>query len=134
MNLDAFLLAEAAVTLNGKLYIHGGGITEIEAPLLPWTHPQLAMVIRLSATPQEADEEHELGMVITDPANEVIFPRYPFPVPERPSASVSDEIFFDLTLTLSPVTFAVAGSHRVVIDLDGTIVRSTQLLVVEGNE
>lgn len=46
MQVDAFMLAEAARATDGRLFIHGGGLVRIVAPLLPWTHPQIALVAR----------------------------------------------------------------------------------------
>lgn len=47
MNLDLFLLADAAIVDEaGKLEIHGGGLTHVIADQLPFVLPQLCVVVR----------------------------------------------------------------------------------------
>lgn len=63
MILESLLLADNAAAAGGKLYVHGGGITRITPPTLPWVQPLLTVVLRLLAD-DVADlmAEHSVAM------------------------------------------------------------------------
>jgi hypothetical protein len=46
MTLDFFMLADGANVAEGKIYIHGGGITRFHVPAFPSPMPQVAAVAR----------------------------------------------------------------------------------------
>jgi hypothetical protein len=135
MRLDTFLLAEAAAGHEGKLFVHGGGITRIAAPVLPWTHPQLALVIRVAVDDEDREGSHEIGVRIEDPTGAPLAPPFDFPVDVSEVTSVQgEEAFINLVLTVSPLTFGRDGIHQVSVELDGRPARTLRLPVVVHRE
>lgn len=137
MKLDLFAVAEAAVAVEGKLYIHGAGVTRIDAPILPWTHPQIAIVVRLVVEGSKDYEiEHELALTVCAPDDEPLIPRWAAPVTVHESllAAEGEQRAINFALTLSPLTFFRSGIHRVDFELNGTMVRQFELPVVVMSE
>jgi hypothetical protein len=133
MQLDTFMLADAATgTPDGKLFIHGGGITRINPPVLPWTQPQLAIVARLLMDPDDWDATHELQLLVLDPDGALVMPPAPIPVtaPPRPQAAEGEEQYVQLALGLASPTFAREGTYRVELRLGERLLRSLPLSVV----
>lgn len=131
MRLDVCLLAEAAAGYDGKLFVHGGGVTRIVAPIIPWTHPQLALVVRLELEDGDTQQEHELAVQIEDPSGDPIVPRATFPIQVGEFLGVEGEgAYVNFALTISPLTFGRAGLHRFLIEVNGDPVRTLTLPVV----
>jgi hypothetical protein len=133
MELDTFMLADAATgTPDGKLFIHGGGITRITPPIIPWTQPQLAIVARLRMGPEDWDQEHELQLSLLDPDGALIMPPAPVTVeaPQRPDAAEGEEHYVQLAIGLASPTFAREGLYKVELRLGEKLLRSLPLRVV----
>jgi hypothetical protein len=60
------MLADAADSLNGKLYIHGGGWDTLVIRQFPAAHPSLALALVLSADASEAPGTGELRVQLVD--------------------------------------------------------------------
>jgi hypothetical protein len=70
MQLDAFILADAVATPpDGKFYVHGGGLSRMEAPSLPWPI-QLSALIRLHIDEKEAQKSHHLRLTLVGPTGQ----------------------------------------------------------------
>src|SRR5947209_2361758 len=66
--VDFAFLADAAEAEPGrKLYVMGGGIDSIGAPVYPVVHPHLALVLRLLVHPTEANRNHVLEIRLMEP-------------------------------------------------------------------
>lgn len=66
MQVDFAFLADSAEVNNGKLYVLGGSIDTIYGLQAPLVHPQLAIAVRLLASPGELDRDHIMEVKILD--------------------------------------------------------------------
>ena len=66
MQTTTALLADAATVSNGKLFVHGGGITHLGAAQFPVRHPTLALVLVFRVEWTETSEEHALEISLED--------------------------------------------------------------------
>jgi len=132
LELETFLLADAASSFEGKLYVHGGGITRLNAPTLPLILPSLALVLRLRPEREDFGVTHQMNVTLTDPDGGVVFPPLPLPfeAPEAVETVEGEEVYFSLTLNLPMLTFARAGVYTMSIAIDDNKVRTSTLPVV----
>ena len=133
MELDSFLLADAASVADGKLYVHGGGITRIAAPELPWVHPQLAIVIRLRLDPDDLqDKGATLQVRLFAPDGSFVVPNADVPLPagQRTPKAEGEEGFAQVVLTVAPVPFEREGTYLLEVALDGRPIREMRIPVV----
>lgn len=131
MQLDAFMLADAAATFEGKLYIHGGGFTRINAPAIPWVQPQLSIVIRLQVE-DDWKPDNELGLRLFDPDGASVLPPIVIPLPSEPPPAVpaGEEAYIQMVLGLGPIQFAQEGVYRFEVKLGEDVLRSMRFPVV----
>jgi hypothetical protein len=121
MRHDFLFLADAATGAEGKLYIHGGGLSEIHPPKLPWMHPQIAVVFRLEVEADDAATDHSLELRVIGPHDEPITPEIKAELThEELSARKGRPPFFvQAALTLAPVPIHELGQHRIELWVDG---------------
>jgi len=60
------MVADAAASLGGKLYVHGGGWDALVMREFPATHPTMALALLLSADATEAPGTGELRVQLVD--------------------------------------------------------------------
>ena len=60
------MVADAAVSLGGKLYVHGGGWDALLMREFPATHPTMALALILAADATEAPGTGELRVQLVD--------------------------------------------------------------------
>lgn len=133
MRLDTCLLADAATgTPDGKLFIHGGGISRLTPPTLPWTHPMLALVLRFELASDDADRTHEIEVALVSPqGDQMLSPSPKIEVPRQHLNAVEgEELYLQAALQLGGITFASEGIYSMDVRLDGKKVRSLRLAVV----
>ena len=122
MRLGMLMLADNAAAAEGKLYIHGGGISRITPPRLPWAHPMLTLMLRLDADDvDDLDAAHQIVVAIVDPDGAFIVGPGDLTV-ERPTPQLlleGEPLVAYLAVTVAPVTFERAGLHEVQVDVDG---------------
>jgi hypothetical protein len=135
MRLDTFLLAEAASASvqDGKLYVHGGGLTRVTAPTLPFVLPQLAVAARfLVEDDEELSQSHQFRISLNDPDGSAVIP--PIPVQMEPGEPVQlpdgEERFVQFAMTFGGVVFARAGIYSFSLVLDDIVQREMTLPVV----
>jgi uncharacterized protein DUF6941 len=133
MRLDAFLLADVVTAPpDGKVYVHGGGLTRITAPVLPFTLPQLGILARFAIEASELERPHDFAFSLTDAdGNDVIPPgelrSAPIAPPEVPEG---EEHYLQLALNLTGITFPTAGVYHFELRADGEPVKTMTLPVV----
>lgn len=66
MEVISAMLADAATSFNGKLYIHGGGWDALVVRQFPASHPSMALAVLLSADATEAPGTGELRVQLVD--------------------------------------------------------------------
>lgn len=127
-----FLVADAAASFNGKLYIHGGGISRITAPLIPWHQPSLAVVARFLLDEDELGEPQRLGIRLVDPDDALVVPPAHGEATVDPSDQtvVGEEYYLQLAITLGPVLFTREGVFRFELLIDDEVVWTLPIPVV----
>jgi hypothetical protein len=133
MRLDFFLLAEAAFGAEGKLYIHGGGLTTITPPRVPWTHPQLAVVIGFVLDEADRERGHELNVRLIDPAGDMVLPDLEASVAETELTQHVDEdqrTVMHVSLTVAGIPMRLAGVYTFEMLLDGERIATRPLRLV----
>jgi hypothetical protein len=133
MRLDTFLLADAVSTPpDGKLYIHGGGITSLTLPELPFVIPQLALLIRVQLEADELAERHAFELSFTDPTGANVVPQLRFVTdPEAPAERGEDEErFIQVAFAFGGLTLSRAGTHTITLLGDGQKLRQLKLPAV----
>ncbi|MFN8132801.1 MAG: hypothetical protein U0R70_14740 [Solirubrobacteraceae bacterium] len=133
MQLDSFLLADAAAALEGKLYVHGGGITRINSPRFPLVQ-QLAFVLRFLAVDQDdLTSAHTIGVSLTAPDHEFLVPEQGLriqPPAEYLNVVEGETRAINVALTVNGLVFPAAGMYSAQAYLDGEVVRDLPLPVV----
>jgi hypothetical protein len=126
MRLNALLLADAvSAPLDGKFYIHGGGLTRLTVPSLPFPIPQLGVLVRLEIDESEIGQTHEFQFALTDP-DEVsvgLFPQFtaqlPEPPPGAPKLEDGEQRFVVLAINFAGINVGRKGLHTFEFRVDG---------------
>jgi len=66
MEIISAMLADAADSFNGKLYVHGGGWDSLMVRQFPTAHPSMALAVLLAADATEAPGTGELRVQLVD--------------------------------------------------------------------
>lgn len=133
MRLDAFLTADALATPgDGKFYMHGGGLTRVMAPGLPFTVPQLGVFVRLELTPDEMRAGFKLQLALKDPyGNDALpFPELDAPAAEPPELLEGEPNFIILAVNIGGVAFVYEGLHRFELTVGDVFIGSSVLAVI----
>jgi hypothetical protein len=133
MRLDTFLIADAiaAPADDGKFYIHGGGLSRFEVPVVPFPMP-LHVLIRLEVSDEELlSTSHHLLIKLIGPAG---LPNIP-PInletgPEKSLKPILDgeQRFLQLALSL-PALVVRVGVFHLELHVDGKKLGSIPLPV-----
>jgi hypothetical protein len=123
MQLDTFLIADAvAAPPDGKFYIHGGGLTNLTLPVVPFAVPQLGVLARFAVTEQELREPHSFEIRFTDPDGAPAgapLPAFSSAALEPPELAEGEERFLALALNIGGILVLRVGLHRLSIHVDG---------------
>jgi len=132
MELDALIVADAVSTPpDGKFYIHGGGISRVEVPMLPFPIP-LGLLLRFKVDDEDFTRSHRVGVVLIGPAGLPNVPGVEFDLAapdELPPSVDGEEHFVNIGLQLNGVAVR-AGIHRLEVDLDGQRARTVPIPVI----
>ena len=112
MQLDAFLLADAvSAPPDGKFYIHGGGLTRITTPTMPFLLPQLGVFARFEVTEQELRRGHRFRLALTDPDSQPMgaLPEFDSAPIKPPRLEPGERRFVALAINVSGLLFARTG-------------------------
>jgi hypothetical protein len=112
MNVKLALLADYAnVTAKGKLNILGI-FDRISVNELPFTHPQMHVILRLEAHVAERDRTHNIEIRLYDPDGETVFDVNGEMVPKGPPGQ---SIATNQILTLNNLQLIKPGGYMFVI-------------------
>ncbi len=132
MELETLVVADAVSTPpDGKFYVHGGGISRLEVPTLPFPM-QLGILLRFRIDENDLTRSHRVGVVLIGPANLPNVPGIEFdlaPPEELPTLAPSEERFTNVGMQINGVAVR-AGLHRLQVDLDGERVRNVPIPVI----
>jgi hypothetical protein len=136
MRLDTCLLADAATTTpDGKMFIHGGGITRLTPPTLPWTHPTLTLVLRFELEAEDVGVAHEILLGLESPAGEAMLT--PAPTIKVPGAAAraipGEESYLQTVFQIAGIPIATDGIYRLSVALDGEPLRVLPIAVISPN-
>ena len=125
MEVTLALLADYAnVTREGKLNLMGV-FTVINAPALPWIHPQMKLVLQLEAGPADWDTEKHIEVQLLDAdANQISAIRGNVKV-TRPQ--VAKHLQLNSIMSINSLKFNAEGDYIFVVRLDGEIKREIPL-------
>lgn len=132
MILDTLLLADAATaTPDGKLFIHGGGITQLNPPALPWVQPLITVVVRLRMEEDDWDQPHQMQLEVSNPSGTPIMPPSPINVEAtpQPEATEGEDQFLQMALAIANPIFTEEGLYRFDLTIDGELARSMPVAV-----
>jgi hypothetical protein len=79
MKLDFAMLASDAAAVEGRLYIHGGGLRSFDVPRVPWVE-HLAVAAKFTADIDEINARHVLELAAFTPGGRGFFPAAPIEV------------------------------------------------------
>ncbi len=139
IDVEAFL-ADAAETVQGKIYALGVGWNIIETAGFPTRHPSLCVGLILHVPYVATNVPHRLSLRLEDSdGHELVLGQGPEGELRRLEAELSigrpasllagDEQVVPLTMTLSGVEFPRADQYRFVISVDGEDVKLLRLRV-----
>lgn len=142
MKLDFALLADSAAGPpgDGKLYIHGGGVTRITALIQPWHQPSLAIVLRFLTSRDEWGESVTIGLELADPDGAPIMPPTGLPVvvPGLATPDVEpidgEQTSLQMVLNLNNVLFSRLGLFTFSVLLNEETVARLPLAVVSPEQ
>lgn len=118
-------LADAAESLNGKVYAIGMGWNSISASAFPVRHPRMALVVIIRVSYAECGDEHLLEIHLDDadghrlgigPGGSDLFGVVL--APDR-SPFEGDERVIPVAVTVDQVVFPSAGRYNWVVEIDG---------------
>jgi hypothetical protein len=129
MELTLALLADGAnLSREGKLNLFGIFDT-IFARTFPTTHPQMQLVLRFEAGPEEAGQTHTVEVQFAADDGRVLF-SLPGALTVQPRA-FGDRVRMDQIIGLSNVQLERPGRYRFQVLVDGTPLAVVPLLVEE---
>jgi hypothetical protein len=112
MNVKLALLADYAnVTAEGKLNILGI-FDRISVNEMPFTHPQMHVILRLEAHAAERDRKHNIEIRLYDPDGQIVFDVNGEMIPKGPPGQT---IATNQILTLNNLQLAKVGGYMFVI-------------------
>lgn len=120
MELTVRMLAEAARTADGKLYVYGGQWNRIYSPVVPTTQ-KLAVVLVLRADYSEALTTHDLLVELVDedarPTGVKVAGK--FAVGHPPGTRVGDPAIVQAPIDVPPFRIRAYGNYEWRISVDG---------------
>jgi hypothetical protein len=132
MKLDFLMLADGASSADAKVYIHGGAITRVYGPALPFGPIPIAIIARLLVEEADRNTSPEFTVEVLRPDGSALLPPVTGQIPGAPFLDVSqtgEERGVVIVLNAFSM-FDVSGVHRVVFRLDGEVLAERPLLAV----
>ena len=128
----AFLAHSADFSSDGKLYVIGGDFDTIRSKSFPAMHPFMVVVVKLVASPADFGQEHKLVVRLVAPDGaQLVEATIPVQLPANPPEYREPKV--GLLANLLGATFAAAGDHAVVVELDGNEMCRLPLHVVQAD-
>lgn len=131
MDIQVAVLCDYAADYQGKLCIQGAFDT-LFARQFPVVHPACALALRLCLTPEDAGD-HKLGISIVDEDGVALDPERMPIVGDLHVALPEGAAFLtrNLIMNFQGLKFEKTGNYSVDITLDGEVVSSTPLRLVQ---
>lgn len=132
MKVQAFMLADAAAALEGKLYIHGGGFTRITASEVPFVR-QFAFVAQCRVDDGD-DKSQAVGFSLRNPSGAFVVPEHGFNVDleQHETTAPGEPVLLNFAVTVNGLLFQEAGVYDAELWFQRAVVASLPLVVVVG--
>lgn len=132
MKVRAFLVSDAVTTAQGKIYIHGGGITKI-AGSFPVTQPTLGVLLRLEREDEPLGTDHHIAIRLLSPDNDqLVEVETNYRVPG--SANEEYPMTIDFVGSFSGLEFETPGLYRFAAFIDEVEIDSIPLALETEEE
>jgi uncharacterized protein DUF6941 len=149
MEIDA-LLADSAITAEGKLYLQGGAWHLINAPGLPLRIPRIGLGIAIRVAWTDTNQVHNFEVRLQDADGHVLaLGDAPpdtgpedgkirrlgtgFNVGRPPFLQPGDDQLVPLAMNIDGLVFELAGRYEFVLSIDGEDVKHLPMRVVDGS-
>ena len=123
MQLDAFILADAVATPpDGKFYVQGGGLTRMQAPILP-AQIRLDVLVQLGGDEDEMKAEHTIRFTLIGPTGNPNVDPVEIQTRFDPNAAQplpGEERFAVLAVTINGMAIR-SGVYKVALQVDDEI-------------
>ena len=129
MDVEYAFLADAAQVVEGKLYVLGGGVSQIWAHSFPAMHPMMSLVIKLALHPMECDHQHKLDIELWDPDGQRLAQLNGEFSVSREQANLSKPIFAQLVLNIGNQQFPQPGDYAFHIAANGHHLKTLPICV-----
>lgn len=128
MNIEVFVICDAASESGGKLYIMGV-FDKITANQLPAKHPACTILVKLRFK-QPEEGEHKISVELSDDKGEFLIPKFekPFQVKTGEEGYASNNFI----INIQNMIIKRYGENTVKLIIDGKFVTSTPLFVERG--
>lgn len=128
MDLDFLILADKAEALNGKMYLMGGGFSNVFMTQIPGP-AVIDLAIGLMFDYHETGEQHEMSVALEDADNHPLATmNVPLPVGRPPGLPPGDTLRMVMAVR-GPFQIEVDGLYHFVVAVDGTRFRPTRFRV-----
>lgn len=129
----AFLADAAEAAPNGKLYVLGGGISEVFAPSFPWMHPVVTLVVNLRLHASECERLHKLDIQFWDADGNVLPPQLSaeFNAPRHRQHPARD-VFLQLVFNIVGLQLPQPGEYDFHVVVDGQHLKTLPLYAQQG--
>lgn len=147
MEIDA-IVADSAITAEGKLYLQGGAWYLVSAPALPLRVPRIGLGISIRVSWTDTNQVHNFEVRLQD-ADGQILPLGDAPpgsgpedgkirrlgtnfnVGRPPFLQPGDDQLVPLAMNIDGLVFETAGRYEFVISIDGDDVKHLPMRIVE---
>ena len=132
LEVKSAMLADAATVEDGKLYVHGGQWDTLGTRTLPLRHPAMAIVLVVVVPYIEAQQPHQIEVVLEFEGTELDVPRIVIgnlrtghPAISAPGAPV----FVSLAVPIQNLELQEAGRYDWLVKIDGDLVERIPMAV-----
>jgi hypothetical protein len=122
LQVECFIIADAAETANGKVSLLGGAWDELKSAAFPTLHPRLALAIVISVPWLETNQEHKLTINLVDGDGHPILPQPltgNFAVGRPPTVTPGDPLKVPLSININNLRIEQEGRYTFTLELNG---------------
>ena len=134
MEVSAFLLADHAEAVKGKLYLTGGGWDRLTLASLPSRHPHLSIAISIRVPWQSTNGEHNLSVTLEDEDGGGVLPPFEsrFEVGRPAGVRRGSDITVLLALSMNNIEFKEEGAYVFVLKINGSEEARAPITVIKA--
>lgn len=132
MEVTTAMLADAAAVESGKLYVHGGAWSVLNAAEFPVTHPSMALALVFRVEYTEALEDHPVVIELLDEDDQPLGPRIEglINVGHPPRTRPGTPTFVPQAIRMNLLRFEREGGYRFRVSVDDAEVASVPFRVL----